>query len=1204
MDLRFDVTIESSTAPAIILRSDASAQNYYLWVVTSGSQYNNPSLFKVTATGGAVSLNTFTGQGYSGSVTNGTQLSYRARIQGANIYLKVWQFGTSEPSSWNCTWADLSITATGYFGFRNQNPGSGAGCSFDNIILDNLVPMVVSPANAPLGFPAFPLSLTESGTSWTSGTPGSPTFTASAGSISTQTVLSASSATIALNTPASGSSLNIGDPTTSVSAPLTLAPPNLYFSDNFDADTAGSLPAWFTATQGTWLVVADASAFSAPNDLQNISAANADILLILGGGGLTVPAQADMILKYITKTVSTSTNGIQPLVRSSSNGQNYYTWLLEVSGGNYAFQLYRSNSGSLTQLGTAQRTGITFVSGQAMHVQVAAVGNWLFAMCWVDGSSQPMSWQASYQDTSGSAVTAAGYAGFFHEGNSGGFAVDNVQVFGDSSLQAGTLSTSGITSSAITVTATSPSGSTAPYTTQYHRSTNANFVPSTTTLVSGATGLILNDNGLSTSTTYYYRQIVTDAAGNVCWTGTASATTSSGTGLSVSPTGLVATQTAAALTLTGTGTSWTGGTPGSPTFTASAGTITSQTVSSATGATIHYNAPSTAQTVTIADPGSGATANLTINAVASDFTVTPASQTTAPGVATGNYAVNLNGWPTSNLSVDMTDFGVGGTFTPTLGTLGVNSSGPFNFTYAPPSGASSGTIALQVGVSGYVGNKAHSANCVVSAGPQTIPVTSANIFWSPANWDHLTAGTFGVATDTMQTTAPGAYLKFGVTGTVNLALAIDNSTTGGFPSGNMPIVSYAIDGGDRVDTQLGQSETSLVISSSLSTAAHQVQVWLRHTSGGQGTRWGSVGVSPTNALRVTGIVLDGGGAMVAPATFAKSLVVYGDSRTEGYNLEGTNGIDYPVNGYAALLARALAAEWGNIGYDSQGITVGGMGGVPAMASAYNLYSAGRDRAPSGVTYVCVLQGYNDNNNSVGPATVQAAAQALIGNLRALYGAETWIFWLYDPSGFYDANFAAAVAAYRAANPSDAKVAYVDISALAPPAALFNGSMGGGSDYTTDGTHFNQFGSGVLASLYATAIASDLESPAAQAVPPVPNPLRTLVPIFISGYAGRDFQPLSTLADDVFAIDLAPALDSGDQLDAATLATVFFPVDVAVDGFATALDGPPLLTGTIAVQAIGQPPTGRYALGFTCRTLAGRTVHVHSFFNAVGLPDAA
>jgi hypothetical protein len=119
-----------------------------------------------------------------------------------------------------------------------------------------------------------------------------------------------------------------------------------------------------------------------------------------------------------------------------------------------------------------------------------------------------------------------------------------------------------------------------------------------------------------------------------------------------------------------------------------------------------------------------------------------------------------------------------------------------------------------------------------------------------------------------------------------------------------------------------------------------------------------------------------------------------------------------------------------------------------------------------------------------------------------------------------------------------------------------------------------------------------------------NLRRVLIPIYISGYAGRDFPPLSSLADDVFAIDLGEAIDFGDRLIAGSLQTLFFPVDAPTTDFAAALDGPPVLLGTVAAQAIGQPPAGRYALGFTCRTAAGRTIEIHSFFNAVGMPDAA
>lgn len=119
-----------------------------------------------------------------------------------------------------------------------------------------------------------------------------------------------------------------------------------------------------------------------------------------------------------------------------------------------------------------------------------------------------------------------------------------------------------------------------------------------------------------------------------------------------------------------------------------------------------------------------------------------------------------------------------------------------------------------------------------------------------------------------------------------------------------------------------------------------------------------------------------------------------------------------------------------------------------------------------------------------------------------------------------------------------------------------------------------------------------------------SPRRTITPVFPSGYAGRDFPPLSTQADDTFGIDLSIALDAGDALDPSSLTVLFFPVDVQVANYAAALDGPAKLIGTVAVQAIGQPPVARYVLGFACGTASGRRIQIHSYFNAVGVPNAA
>ena len=181
-------------------------------------------------------------------------------------------------------------------------------------------------------------------------------------------------------------------------------------------------------------------------------------------------------------------------------------------------------------------------------------------------------------------------------------------------------------------------------------------------------------------------------------------------GISVSPTSVLPGSTTT-LTLTGTNVTWTQGTPGSPSFTVSAGTKNSQTVGSSTSATLNYTA-GVAGSVTITDPGSGATCMLTI-ATATDFTISPSTQTTSPSVATGNYSVALNGGLTATETFALSDGGHGGTFTPS--SLTFLSTDPLskNFAYTP-SGSASGTITLTATATGQFSTN-HSASCVIAA---------------------------------------------------------------------------------------------------------------------------------------------------------------------------------------------------------------------------------------------------------------------------------------------------------------------------------------------------------------------------------------------------------------------------------------------------------------------------------------------------------
>jgi lysophospholipase L1-like esterase len=182
-------------------------------------------------------------------------------------------------------------------------------------------------------------------------------------------------------------------------------------------------------------------------------------------------------------------------------------------------------------------------------------------------------------------------------------------------------------------------------------------------------------------------------------------------GISVSPSSVLPGSTTN-LTLTATDVTWTPGTPGSPTFTVSAGAKNSQVVTSSTGATLNYTASGTPGNVTITDPSSGATCILSVTA-ATDFSVTPSSQTTAAGVQTSDYTITMLGGLTSNENISLTDGGHSGLFAPTsLTFLPGDTVKAFRYTSL---GSASGTISLQVTGTGQFSATHNASNIIASA---------------------------------------------------------------------------------------------------------------------------------------------------------------------------------------------------------------------------------------------------------------------------------------------------------------------------------------------------------------------------------------------------------------------------------------------------------------------------------------------------------
>lgn len=80
-------------------------------------------------------------------------------------------------------------------------------------------------------------------------------------------------------------------------------------------------------------------------------------------------------------------------------------------------------------------------------------------------------------------------------------------------LNAGTITVGTVTGSSVALSCTAAQQGTAPYTYQWYRDTTSGFTPGAGNLISGATSLSFTDSGLTPSTTYYYKLVVTDSAG-------------------------------------------------------------------------------------------------------------------------------------------------------------------------------------------------------------------------------------------------------------------------------------------------------------------------------------------------------------------------------------------------------------------------------------------------------------------------------------------------------------------------------------------------------------------------------------------------------------------------------------------------------------------------------------------------------------------
>lgn len=304
---------------------------------------------------------------------------------------------------------------------------------------------------------------------------------------------------------------------------------------------------------------------------------------------------------------------------------------------------------------------------------------------------------------------------------------------------------------------------------------------------------------------------------------------------------------------------------------------------------------------------------------------------------------------------------------------------------------------------------------------QTLVFTSVDVaapddsavFASPYN-HRISAGTYD------QTNAPGAYVKFRFAGP-SLSMLIDSTIWTGLTGTTTPAISYAIDSTYTGRRTLAPGEVAVVLAGGLSTGTHTAEV---HLIGAwwQADRW----TSPVSALRITGYWLSPGYSLSAPAsTRPNRLLVYGDSIAEGYEADAAGVSVLGQNAsraWPALLAEALNAEYGTVGYAGQGYLATGGGNVPTLRNAWSLLQSGQSRLVGGLLdpepdYIVIAHGTNDGASSDGSITTAVAAQ--IADLRAA-APDAWILVVPSP---WLTKAAAVQAGVTAA--ADAKCRYID-----------------------------------------------------------------------------------------------------------------------------------------------------------------------------------
>jgi lysophospholipase L1-like esterase len=217
----------SSPNISIVLRSDSgNANNYTIVLSNTGTAGQAKYIaFKKVSGGFSVINNAGALAGNAAGATTwspGTTMWIRAQVQGTTISLRAWHAGSSEPSTWDLSFTDSSISAAGYAGFYySLDTGSAIAMGVDEVQVQSIGAEalgVTTPGTQTAG-----VAMTVSGT-YTNGPPSSLAYEFDGGSWTTASspTISGGTWSFSVTAPAAGShTVGVRDPSDTTTAVIS-----------------------------------------------------------------------------------------------------------------------------------------------------------------------------------------------------------------------------------------------------------------------------------------------------------------------------------------------------------------------------------------------------------------------------------------------------------------------------------------------------------------------------------------------------------------------------------------------------------------------------------------------------------------------------------------------------------------------------------------------------------------------------------------------------------------------------------------------------------------------------------------------------------------------------------------------------------------------------------------------------------------------